>query len=85
MTNFHTRTQNLIKEIKALIKDKDSRPRYMSDSQLESIVDELCKMDYARNSEKFYPYYPRGIADSWDYNDELGSKLMEHLEIYCSL
>ena len=85
MSDFHTRTQNLIKEIKTLIKDKDSRPRYMTESQLESIVDELCKMDYARNHEKFYPYYPRGIVDSWDYNDELGRKLLEHLDIYCSL
>ena len=31
------------------------------------------------------PYYPKGIADCWDFKDALAIRLMEHLEIYCSL
>lgn len=43
----------------------------MSVEQLKMTVDELHKMNQIRDMKRFIPYYPRGIADSWDSNDNL--------------
>ncbi len=85
MSSFHTRTEDIIGKIQTLIDNSDSRPGYMTDKQLESIKQELLEMDKVRDKKVFYPYYPRGIVDCWDYKDPLGIQLMEHLEMYCLL
>ena len=85
MSDFHARTEDIINEIQNLIGNIDRRPGYMSDKQLESIKQELLEMDKVRDKNVFYPYYPKGIADCWDFKDALAIRLMEHLEIYCSL
>ncbi len=44
---------------------------------LEFILKELKIMRSGCGSQQFHPYYPRGIADTWDYADKLGNELME--------
>ena len=85
MSDFHARTEDIINEIQNLIGNIDRRPGYMSDKQLESIKQELLEMDKVRDKNVFYPYYPKGIVDCWDYKDALAIQLMEHLKIYCLL
>jgi hypothetical protein len=85
MSDFHAMTENLINEIKNLMDNRDSCPGYMTETQLESIKQELYEMDKIRDKNVFYPYYPKGIADCWDFKDNLAIQLMKHLEIYCSL
>lgn len=85
MTNFGS----MLEEAKALVQDEinnpEKRPDYMSETQLYSILDELNKMGRIRNSQLFYPYYPRGIADSWPFSNQLGEKLLNLLELYKKL
>ena len=38
-----------------------------------------------KDEKVFYPYYPKGIADSWDYKDPLAKKLLDILDIYVRL
>lgn len=83
MFDFHTRTENVICEIQALIDNKEGRPRYMSDDQLESIKRELREMDKVKDKKVFYPYYPKCIVDCWDFQDALGTQLMDLLKLYC--
>ncbi len=47
------------------------------EKHLEFILKELKIMRSKCGSHEFRPYYPRGIADSWDYDDRLGNELME--------
>ena len=44
---------------------------------LEFILKELKIMRSKCGSHEFHPYYPKGISDSWDYDDRLGNELME--------
>ena len=85
MENF----QVVIDETKALVQEyltnKDKRPSYMLEKQLVFILIELDKMEQTRNCHMFYPYYPKGISDSWDYSNPLGAKLLELLALYCKL
>ena len=50
-------------EILSLLKDPESMPKYMKDSQLHSIYGELNTMIATIGQFNFYPYYPKGIAD----------------------
>ena len=85
MSDFHARAEAIINEIQNHIDNRDRRPAYMTDKQLESIKQKLLEMDKVRDKNVFYPYYPKGIVDCWYYKDALAIKLMEHLEIYRSL
>lgn len=85
MDQFH----EIINEVKSLVENeilnKDTLPEYMSEKQLYFILDELKKMDRIRNSKLFFPYYPKGIVDDWDYSNQLTEKLLEVLEVYRKL
>lgn len=79
----------IIEETKVFVREqimnRDNRPNYMSEKQLYSILDELEKMDQIRNKDLFFPYYPKGIEDSWNYSEPLADKLLKLLEVYCKL
>ena len=47
--------------------------------QLETILDELNIMEKHKNQNISYP---RIIIDSWDYSDQLGSELIELVNLY---
>ena len=85
MSDFHTLVKETKSRIRIFMEDKEGRPSYMSDQQLEAMVEELDKMDRIRDEKVFYPYYPKGIADSWDYKDPLAKKLLDILDIYVRL
>ncbi len=55
------------------------------ESQLRMTLEELDKMVSVKNKDVFFPYYPKGITDSWDYNDKPGKKLMDVLAVYRAL
>ena len=69
-------------EILSLLKDPESMPKYMTDSQLHSIIGELNTMRTTIGLYDFYPYYPKGIVDCWVLDDPLAIKLGEILELY---
>ncbi len=72
-------------EILSLLKDPESMPKYMTDSQLRSIIGELNTMRTTIGIYDFYSYYPKGIADCWVLDDPLAIKLGDILELYNSL
>ena len=81
MKNFH----EAVESAKALVQsclDQSDRPGYMTEEQLSMIWKELDTMDKLRDPGKFYPYYPKGIADSWARNDPLAERLLEVLDLY---
>ena len=47
------------------------------ESQLSFIIKELHKMRRELDKHKFSPYYPRGIADEWSFDDPLGAELLK--------
>lgn len=85
MDNFKQMVEETKKLVQEEIKNKDSRPYYMLDKQLFSILEELDKMEYIRNIDLFCPYYPKSIADCWDYQNPLANRLLELLEVYRKL
>lgn len=85
MSLFHEMAEEAKKLVKERLADKENRPAYMLESQLNSILGELDKMEQIRNSGLFFPYYPKGIADGWDYADPLAGILLRLLGEYCKL
>ncbi|MDC7279940.1 hypothetical protein NXH64_10565 [Butyrivibrio fibrisolvens] len=77
--------EDIKKDINKLLSHPDTIPYYMLPSQLEMTLQELDKMREVRNADTFFPYYPKGISDAWDYNDPLGNKLMDLLNVYRKL
>ena len=81
--------QSMVEETKALvqkeIKNKDNVPDFILEKQLYLILEELDKMERIRDIHLFHPYYPQGIADSWDYSNPLAIRLLELLESYREL
>lgn len=67
------------------IKNKDNGPDFILEKQLYLILEELDKMERIRDIHLFHPYYPKGIADSWDYLNPLAIRLLELLESYREL
>ena len=78
--------QSMVEETKALvqkeIKNKDNRPDFILEKQLYLILEELDKMERIRDIHLFYP---KGIADTWDYSNPLAIRLLELLESYREL
>ncbi len=72
-------------DIKNYLEHPEMMPGYMLKKQLEMIIRELNIMVEDKGRGTFYPYYPKGITDSWDYNDTLGKKLMQIVNIYLKL
>jgi hypothetical protein len=68
-----------------IIKNKDNVPDFILEKQLYLILEELDKMERIRDIHLFHPYYPKGIADSWDYSNPLAIRLLELLESYREL
>ena len=85
MDIFEQEILSIKDEIHKFLNDIDSIPQYMSQKQLIMTIDELEKMNQVRNPSKFMPYFPKGICDCWDDNDELGNRLMKILDVYVKL
>ena len=82
MDSFSKMIEDVEAIIEKMINNPKELPWYMSVEQLKMTVDELHKMNQIRDMKRFMPYYPRGIADSWDSNDNLGNELLKVLDFY---
>lgn len=69
----------LVEHEKKLIESGSSKK---NKRQLEFILKELKIM---KNRQDYHPYYPRGISDDWEFDDELGNILMELAREYYHL
>jgi len=85
MKNFQTALEETRTLVKENLTNRAGLPSYMSEKQLTFILDELSKMERIRDIHFFYPFYPKGISDSWDRSDPLSIKLLELLELYRKL
>ena len=86
MTEFDRLVQETKEEIRALLKNPDKRPSFMTCDQLRDVQGEICRMAYVRDSDKFYPYYPKGMAEAcWESDHPLVKKLDLIAELYCKL
>lgn len=85
MDRFSKIIEDIKGKIREIISNPKKMPLYMSIEQLKMTVDELNKMDQIRDTKQFMPYYPKGINDCWDFNDELGKELLAVVDIYMKL
>ena len=85
MDSFSEIIENVETIIQKMINTPDELPWYMSVEQLEMTFKELDKMNQIRDVKQFMPYYPKGIADSWAFDDKLGKELLKVLDYYKKL
>ena len=67
MDNFSKMVEGVKITIEKMKKTPAELPWYMSVEQLEMTLKELDNMNRIRDMRQFMPYYPRGIADSWEF------------------
>ena len=82
MDNFSKMVEGVKITIEKMKKTPAELPWYMSVEQLEMTLKELDNMHQIRDMRQFMPYYPWGIADSWEFDDKLGNELLEVLDYY---
>lgn len=63
MARFDELIEETKNEIRVLLRNPDIRPSYMTYDQLRDVQSEICRMARIRDPEKFFPYFPKGIAD----------------------
>ena len=83
MATFDRLVQETKEEIRILLKNPDIRPSFMTCDQLRDVQREICQMAYVRDPDRFYPYYPRGMAEAcWSTDNTLVKKLDLIAELY---
>lgn len=82
MDHFGEKIEHVKSDIRKMLEDPEQLPWYMSVRQLNMTIDELNKMNQLRDKNRFVPYYPKGIVDSWAQEDRLGEELLEILDAY---
>lgn len=75
MTKFDELIGETRREIRILLRNPDVRPAFMTYDQLRDVQSEICRMARVRDPEKFFPYYPEGMADEATkiYSDREGA------------
>ena len=85
MTEFDRLVQETKEEIRALLKNPNIRPSFMTCDQLRDVQGEICRMAYVRDSDKFYPYYPKGMAEAcWEADRNRHRKPHSPVKRHCS-
>ena len=83
MAEFDELIKETIREIRVFLRNPDVRPDYMKYDQLRDVQSEICRMARIRDPEKFFPYYPKGMADAcWLPDHPLVIKLNKILDLY---
>ena len=83
MAGFDELIEETKSEIRVLLRNPDVRPVYMTYDQLRDVQSEICRMARIRDPEKFFPYYPKGMADAcWGTDHPLVIKLNKILDLY---
>lgn len=73
-------------ELEGQVKNaRTGAPTSASLHHLDRILREVNAMEAAMSPQKFRPSYNRLIADSWDTNDTLGTRLLELAQQYNKL
>ena len=83
MAEFDEIIKETRREIRVFLRNPDVRPDYMKYDQLRDVQSEICRMARIRDPEKFFPYYPKGMADAcWLPDHPLVIKLNKILDLY---
>ena len=83
MAGFDELIEETKSEIRVLLRNPDVRPDYMKYDQLRDVQSEICRMARIRDPEKFFPYFPKGMADAcWLPDHPLVIKLNKILDLY---
>ena len=83
MTRFDELIEETKKEIRVFLRNPDVRPADMTYDQLCDVQSEICRMARIRDPEKFFPYFPKGMADScWSPDHPLVVKLNKFVDLY---
>lgn len=83
MAGFDELIEETKSEIRVLLRNPDVRPDDMKYDQLRDVQSEICRMARIRDPEKFFPYYPKGMADAcWLPDHPLVIKLNKILDLY---
>lgn len=83
MTKFDELIGETRREIRILLRNPDVRPDFMTYDQLRDVQSEICRMTRVRDPEKFFHYYPKGMADAcWLPDHPLVIKLNLILNLY---
>lgn len=83
MAGFDELIEETKSEVRVLLRNPDVRPDYMKYDQLRYVQSEICRMARIRDPEKFFPYYPKGMADAcWLTDHPLVIKLNKILDLY---
>ena len=78
MVRFDELIEETKNEIRVLLRNPDIRPSYMT-----YVQSEICRMARVRDPEKFFPYFPKGIADAcWLPDHPIVVKLNEIVDLY---
>ena len=83
MAEFDEIIKETRREIIVFLRNPDVRPDYMKYDQLRDVQSEICRMARIRDPEKFFTYYPKGMADAcWLPDHPLVIKLNKILDLY---
>ena len=83
MAEFDEIIKETRREIRVVLRNPDVRPDYMKYDQLRDVQSDICRMARIRDPEKFFPYYPKGMADAcWLPDHPLVIKLNKILDLY---
>ncbi len=83
MAEFDELIKETKREIRVFLRNPDVRPDDMKYDQLRDVQSEICRMARIRDPEKFFPYYPKGMADAcWLPDHPLVIKLNKILDLY---
>ncbi len=83
MAGFDELIEETKSEIRVFLRNPDVRPDYMKYDQLRDVQSEICRMARIRDPEKFFPYFPKGMADAcWLTDHPLVIKLNKILDLY---
>lgn len=83
MAGFDELIEETKSEIRVFLRNPDVRSDYMKYDQLRDVQSEICRMARIRDPEKFFPYYPKGMADAcWLPDHPLVIKLNKILDLY---
>ena len=80
--NFENKYSELVLVVKREIEMVEIGESKKSIQQLRTIINDMGKMNEARNTKQFMPSFPRFIVDSWDFNDSLGLELLKFYAAY---
>ena len=83
MAEFDELINETKRDIRVFLRNPNVRPDDMKYDQLRDVQSEICRMARIRDPEKFFPYYPKGMADAcWGPDHPLVIKLNKILDLY---